>query len=79
MTSTDDIVAKITRKNPSLRCVMCGQTQFELIDQPERNQLTRINLYKEGASLPNAEVGTARIACSNCGFVHTFLLQILDR
>jgi uncharacterized Zn finger protein len=68
------IVAKLTEKRVNVKCPMCGNDKFTVIDGYIRNDLQSDfnNLNLGGPAIPSVA-----IACLNCGYISQHSVGIL--
>ncbi len=69
----DRIIQRLDEKAPNVRCPMCGNNNFILVDGLAKHTLQRKNSYEIGGrSLP-----CALTVCTNCGFLAEHAIGLL--
>jgi hypothetical protein len=69
-----EIIDRIRQRAPSIRCPMCQQNSFSLVDGYFRSTLQKTinSLTLDGPGVPSAA-----IICSTCGFISQHALGVL--
>ena len=68
------------KKRADLRCPVCTNTEFLLIDRWSDDEASIFDIYKfQTGKLPTktGSLKTVAVACGNCGHIQQFVLDVL--
>ena len=75
-----NLMALFEKKRADLRCPVCKNDKFLLIDKLSDDEASVLDIYKFNtgkAPTKSGAVKTIAVACGNCGHIQQFVLDVL--
>ncbi len=71
----DKLIEKLTERGVQIKCELCGQNSWAIVDQAVSVQITDLS----GAfKIPPPQIPCAGLVCNKCGNLRLFALGALD-